>query len=1295
MGTARCFGQTPSLGDPLFMEDFGTATIGASGNGTLFTYSNNKGEQTNIFRNEPIDYIKSLLFYTPEQVPNEYGTWGDPNWGPRYVDDRYQGIGSYSIVTNSAGYKNPYFYSGYDHTTNDGTGYMLLVDAHSSTTLYFDRVVEDLCAGTAFQFSVWIKNINNENNLPKPKITLDIFDNDAYVSSGGTVTPIASHTTDDTDVLQKNIWYELKMNFNMPANVSTIRLQIRNAVEEYRGNDLAMDDITFRPMGPPITLSSNYSGPVCVGYDVQYDVEVSEGAYSLYYYQLQRRKIIARGNDPEGKDFENVGTAVGPIENNRYTFTFPATLDDNDYEYRVIAAGDPLTLTNKNCRTVSNAILLRIHDFVPLVDATPTVVCQGDASVLRAALANEADTYEFLWQYSNISTGGQWVPIENASSSVLDTGPLTESTQYRVLATIDNCTGQGFSDPVEVMVVVTSPPTASVSSFVFCERDTLTLADLVVEGTEIKWYSEEGTLLDIYEPLVDGGMYYATQTIDGCESVDRLAVSVKINHITAGKVSGDQTVCPGTVPAPLLQEAAALAAGDLTYRWERSLDGVTWETIDGATAESYFPPVLTQTTFFRRVALSTLESHVCERHSETIRVMVANDCDLVSEKYVEDENKDGLAQAGEQLTYRIRIQNHYDREITVDINDDVPAFTRFVKTVDGAFDGKSKVVWPEVKIPGHSSLTVEFTVVVNENLTQADYIENVATVTIPELGESQSPSVRIDTDPEKSFFAIKTADKQSVRAGEELSYTIKVTNTGNIDYTGIVVTDDIPRYTAYKEGSVSEGGSINGNVVTWAVDVPFGQSREVSFTVVVAEDLTDISHIRNVAKVRGEDPNNPEQPSVDIPTIHDKQFESVKSVVDADGDGYAQAGEQLTYQIHIKNTGTADYNGITVEDDIPLHTSYVTGSATNGGELNNGKLRWTIDVPYGAEASVSFKVRVVDEPQGVGFIRNVATVTGGTPDQPEVEYPESPEIPVIFGPTAIDDSGTTAQGDPLTISALENDLPGSRPLVPESVRLINPISGEKATVVSLPGEGRYAVTEFGTVIFTPEEPYIGQSTVSYIVKNEHGLESNVGVIRITVEGVAAEIAPVALDDHATTGYKQPVEISVLANDQPGSSPIVPASVRLIDASGNRTETVTIPGEGRFLVNEQGTVAFEPTEGFTGISVVSYVVNDENGLVSNTATISVDVSSRLFKIPNVFTPNGDGRNDVFEIVGIEQFDRLEITVVNRWGNEVYRNTNYKNEWDGQGLNEGTYYYVIFTHSGRERNRYAGWVLIKRK
>jgi len=1413
-GSIPGFSQEPSLGDPLFVEDFGSATTGPGGNGTLHTYTSNNGEASNIFKNDQIDYIQSLLFYTPDHVPTEYRS---DNWGPRFIGNNDAGIGSYSIVTNSAGYRNSYFYTGYDHTTNDGTGYMLLVDAHSSTTLYFDRIIENLCAGTKFQFSVWIKDINRERNLPKPKITLDIYDNDAYVANGGAVSPIATHTTDDSDIPEKNTWYELKMDFDMPANVSTVRLQIRNAVEEYRGNDLAIDDIMFRPMGPPISLSSNYSDIVCVGYNVAYNVEVSQGAYNLYYYQFQRRKINSDGNDPEGNDFENVGDAVGPIADNQNTLSFSATLEDDNYEYRVIVAGDLLTLNNKNCRTVSNAILLRVHSHLPIVEAVPPIVCQGEAAVLQATIINgtEAEDYEFLWQYANASSNGEWVTIENESNSTLNTGPLNETTRYRTQATKDNCIGLGFSDPVEVQVTVTPPPTAAEQSLVFCEMDTPTVADLVADGTDIRWYNTLDDLLEVTEALVDGEVYYASQTVDGCESVERLPVSVRINHVNAGVLSGNQTVCMGTAPVALTSATDASGAGDISYRWESSVDEITWNEINGATEASYTPTALNQNTFFRRAAVSTLEGLECEDYTEVVAVVFTNDCDITSEKIVADENSDGLAQAGEQLTYGIRIDNNYDRDITVTVTDEIPEYTSFVNSTNGDYDGTGTITWSDVIVPARSSITVDFVVGVVNNLTSINQIENIATVASSELDEPQTPRVSIDTDPVKSFTSTKTTDKQSVKAGEELIYTITVTNTGNVDYDGITVEDNIPEHTTYKEGSASEGGSLSGNTLTWTVDIPFGESREVSFTVVVADDLTDIGSIRNAAVVTGDDPETPEEPEVETPTdpvksftstktadkqsvkageeliytitvtntgnvdydgitvsdnipahttykegsaseggslssntliwtldvpfgesrevsftvvIADdltdigsirnaavvtgddpetpeepevetpthsgKQFESVKTVLDATGDGKAQAGEELTYRINIKNIGSEDYKGITIEDEIPAHTTYVAGSATNGGELKNGKLVWIIDIPYGKEASVTFKVQVVEELDGVDAIRNVATVTGGDPD-PEVEYPESPEVPVITGPTANNDNGNTNQGEPITITVLANDAEGSSPLAPESVRLIDPLTGDKVTTVTITGEGTYTVATDGTVTFTPDADYVGNSTVKYTVKDGNGLESNEGTIAIIVEGVAAEIAPNAVDDHATTPYGQAVTIPVLNNDEAGSSPIVPSTVKLIDGAGNRVSTVTIPGEGRYTVNAQGVVTFEPAEHFTGTSTATYEVSDENGLVSNVATITVNVGTRQFKIPNVFTPNGDGRNDVFEIVGIEGFDRVEITVVNRWGNEVYRNDNYRNDWGGQGLNEGTYYYVIITHDGGTRERYAGWVLIKRQ
>src|SRR5690606_10111287 len=187
---------------------------------------------------------------------------------------------------------------------------------------------------------------------------------------------------------------------------------------------------------------------------------------------------------------------------------------------------------------------------------------------------------------------------------------------------------------------------------------------------------------------------------------------------------------------------------------------------------------------------------------------------------------------------------------------------------------------------------------------------NVAAVTSTELNEPQRPSVRIDTDPVISFTATKSADKQSVKAGEELTYTITVANTGDVDYNSLTVSDNIPAGTTYKNGSASEGATVTGNTLTWAIDVPFGESREVSFTVVVAENLTDIASIRNVAKVTGEDPETPEEPETETPTDPATSCTATNS---ADQQS-ARPRAALTYTITVANTGDVDYNNITISD---------------------------------------------------------------------------------------------------------------------------------------------------------------------------------------------------------------------------------------------------------------------------------------------------------------------------------------------------------------------------------------------
>ncbi|GAB3694307.1 hypothetical protein GCM10027592_15090 [Spirosoma flavus] len=85
------------------------------------------------------------------------------------------------------------------------------------------------------------------------------------------------------------------------------------------------------------------------------------------------------------------------------------------------------------------------------------------------------------------------------------------------------------------------------------------------------------------------------------------------------------------------------------------------------------------------------------------------------------------------------------------------------------------------------------------------------------------------------------------------------------------------------------------------------------------------------------------------------------------------------------------------------------------------------------------------------------------------------------------------------------------------------------------------------------------------------------------------------------------------------------------------------------------------------------------------------------IPQGFSPNGDGINDLFVIRGIAGMT-ASLEVYNRWGHMVYQNNDYKNDWDGKpntgiaigsdpnGLPDGTYYYIITLSDGRKFVRY---------
>ncbi|MEI8204582.1 MAG: PKD domain-containing protein [Bacteroidota bacterium] len=81
-------------------------------------------------------------------------------------------------------------------------------------------------------------------------------------------------------------------------------------------------------------------------------------------------------------------------------------------------------------------------------------------------------------------------------------------------------------------------------------------------------------------------------------------------------------------------------------------------------------------------------------------------------------------------------------------------------------------------------------------------------------------------------------------------------------------------------------------------------------------------------------------------------------------------------------------------------------------------------------------------------------------------------------------------------------------------------------------------------------------------------------------------------------------------------------------------------------------------------------------------------------PNVFTPNGDGVNDVLDFGKIQNYLTSNLKVYNRWGKKVYDKDQYDNSFNGKGLADGVYYYVLTFEGYLKKGEHSGSVTIIR-
>ncbi len=368
-----------------------------------------------------------------------------------------------------------------------------------------------------------------------------------------------------------------------------------------------------------------------------------------------------------------------------------------------------------------------------------------------------------------------------------------------------------------------------------------------------------------------------------------------------------------------------------------------------------------------------------------------------------------IVKAGDEITYFLSVVNTGEETLNkLNVSDAIPAGTTFVENSQAADDVSSatttpsfengKVNWVIDGLKAGETITLSFKVTVNPLSTQgSNSIRNVAFANLP--GEPPVPSEETNHKQKLSYEIEKVSNPISgsmVNGKDDITYTIKVKNTGDQVLKDLMVKDTVPTFTKYVQGTQQSSHtatmSVEGDDLFWTIgEIGVGETAEASFTVKAdpmvekgTRDITNIGYVKLPADKEYTPTNQ---------TIHRQSasYEAHKSS-DPKSGTVVNNGDVITYSISVKNTGSDTLFDMLVTDAVPANTKLVASSITSSNPdvvtstESNGVINWTIkELKSGEEIVVSFKVTVALTKENA-TIRNVATTK--LPDEPEVPTEE-------------------------------------------------------------------------------------------------------------------------------------------------------------------------------------------------------------------------------------------------------------------------------------------------------------------
>ena len=362
------------------------------------------------------------------------------------------------------------------------------------------------------------------------------------------------------------------------------------------------------------------------------------------------------------------------------------------------------------------------------------------------------------------------------------------------------------------------------------------------------------------------------------------------------------------------------------------------------------------------------------------------------------------ARLGQDVTYTVTVKNNGPSDATgVVLTDDIPASSTFVSATPSQGSDCTHDAGEVTCALGSLAKDATATISIVVTPTSTGDITNTASVDGTEadaVSTNDSDDEKTTVNPSADLEIDMTDSPDPALVGQNVTYTLTVTNKGPSTTTGVEVTHQLTNSVDFVSATPSQGTCTPAAGDGFSTKCELGNlAKDATATITIVGTPTETGTVSSTATVangglEGPDPT-PSNNTVEETTTVNASADL--SVTTTDTPDPVLLGQDVTYTVTVKNNGPSDATGIVLTDDFPASTTTVSATPSQGSLCTQeaGEISCALgDLAKDATATVTIVVR----PTSSGEITNTASVDGNEADP--VSTNDSSDEKTIVSPSA-------------------------------------------------------------------------------------------------------------------------------------------------------------------------------------------------------------------------------------------------------------------------------------------------------